>query len=126
MKVLQGGISHISVIVCIVLHGLEESSPQLCARVAAVVRVKTKCVGATVLDAFDDACVNVRCPATRFAEVIVDEELNDALDGSKLIPCVKSAEKLRLHRSNIVEAGGHGHSLDLGKGTAQVVATVIA
>lgn len=115
---VQVRISHVSISVCITPHGLEELSPRLCARVAAVVRVETECVGATVLNTFDDAGVHERCPAIRFSEVVVDEELNDAFDGSELVSCVERVEKSRLHCSNIVEASGHGHSLDLGEGTA--------
>lgn len=94
MQTVGDKVAHVSIAVSINPHGLEKLSPQLCARVAAIARVETECDGATVLNAFDDTGVNIRSPAIRFSEVIVDEESNDALNGSELIACVKRVEEV--------------------------------
>lgn len=80
--------------------------------------METECVGAAVLDAFDNAGIDVGGPAVRLSEVILDEECDDSFDGSELVASVQRPEEVRLHGSDVVQPSRHGHSFDFGKGAA--------
>lgn len=71
------------------------------------------------MDRLDDARIDIRHPRPRRAEVLREEELDDAFDGAELVRCFQGPEVLRLHVAHVFEARGHGAAFDLGEGAAQ-------
>lgn len=92
----------------------------------SIIRAKTQRNRTAILDALNNASIHVTRPTLRRAEVVVDEELDDAFNGCELIVCIQWAEEARLHAFDVVEARGHCHGGNLGEGAAQVAAAVIA
>lgn len=110
---MNEGVTHLSARKRAVALRDEEIPPEHAAGVAAGFGAQAQGEGAAALDGLDDARVDIADPAVGRAEVLADEELDNALDGPQLVGCVQRAEEVALHVPHVGQAFGHARRLDL-------------